>query len=324
MYAIQADRLVKEFTNLTALNGVDLEIPAGEIVGCVGPNGAGKTTLIRILNGVLSPTSGSVAVFGQDPFKSGRSLRRKTGILPEFNSLYENLSAAENLIFAGSLYGLKGAALRGRAAELLDMFGLGERAGDRVSTYSAGMKKKLALARSIVHSPELIFLDEPTATLDPAAARMVNELISDLAGLGHRTIFMATHNLANAEQICSYIVFLSHGKVIAKGPPAELIEQAGGTLWVNITFETDPPRQLVDHVARLPMVTESACIGAILRTGVLNFAGVASLIEEIVNLGGRIIQVLPKRTSLEDAYFQLIDEKTEGQSRPPRSGYGAK
>ncbi len=190
---IEMRELSREFGHVKALNGFSCDVHEGEVFGLLGPNGAGKTTTVRLLNGVLAPTSGQARVLGFDPVTQGTDLRRRTGVLTETPSLYERLTARDNLTIFGKLYGVKEPKLTARVNELLDLFGLAERADDRAGGFSKGMKQRLALARALLHEPELLFLDEPTAGLDPEAARHVMQLIAQLSRQKGRTVLLCTH-----------------------------------------------------------------------------------------------------------------------------------
>jgi len=214
------------FGEIVAVDGLSLEVGAGEVFGLLGHNGAGKSTTVRLLNGVLTPTAGEASVLGLSPTRDGPALRRRTGILTEVPSVDDRLTAVENLTFHGRFQSIPDDQLSRRVSDLLEEFGLAERARDRVGTYSKGMRQRLALARSLLHDPELLFLDEPTSGLDPVAARHVHALIGRLRERA-RTIVLCTHNLVEAQRLCDRVAVLRAGRLLAVGTPAELGERLG-------------------------------------------------------------------------------------------------
>jgi ABC-2 type transport system ATP-binding protein len=226
------------FGEIVAVDGLSLEVGAGEVFGLLGHNGAGKTTTVRLLNGVLAPRAGEMSVLGLSPTRDGPALRRRTGVLTEVPSVDDRLTALENLTFYGRFHSIPGRELPRRVNELLEEFGLAERAKDRVGTYSKGMRQRLALARSLLHDPELLFLDEPTSGLDPVAARHVHALIGRLRERA-RTIVLCTHNLLEAERLCDRVAVLRAGRVLAVGTPAELGERFGVG---RVELEVEPER----------------------------------------------------------------------------------
>ncbi len=233
--AIEVKGLTRIFGNggavVRAVDNLTFSVEPGEVFGMLGHNGAGKTTLVRLINGVLDPTSGSVHVLGMDAHKQGSHVRKLTGVLTETPSLYERLTARENLRLFASLYEAPDPAKR--ADEMLALFKLSERANDRAGGFSKGMKQRLALARALIHDPQILFLDEPTAALDPEAARTVTDLIEELSSQRGRTVFLATHNLNEAQRLCTRVAVLSHGKLLALGTTAELGRQLWRAAWLD-------------------------------------------------------------------------------------------
>jgi len=218
--AIVTEKLTKRFGAFVAVDGVDLRIPRGEIYGFLGPNGAGKTTTIRMLCGILSPTSGGGAVLGFDIVREAEQVKSHIGYMSQKFSLYEDLTAGENVDFYASIYGLAGAAKRERVAEVVATAGLVGRTDQLVGTFSGGQKQRLALGCALVHRPELLFLDEPTAGVDPLSRRDFWTLLYDLAA-GGTTILVTTHYMDEAEH-CHRLGFIYGGRLIAEGPPEEL------------------------------------------------------------------------------------------------------
>lgn len=229
---IEVRSLVRRYGARAAVDGLDLELAAGECLGLLGPNGAGKSTTVRILSTLLAPTSGSVKVLGLDPVRDGERLRARLGVVPQELALYEHLSARENLAFFGALQGLSGTLLADAVAQGLELSGLAERAGERVKNFSGGMKRRLNIALALVHSPELVFLDEPTVGIDPQSRERVFEMVASLRTRGVAMIY-TSHQLGEVERLCDRIVILDRGKKLAEGSLEELrrhpsVRRAGG------------------------------------------------------------------------------------------------
>jgi len=222
---IHTEKLRKTFGPIEAVSGLDLDVGRGEIFGLLGPNGSGKTTTIRMLTGLIAPTSGSATVVGIDVVRSPEQVRRRIGYMSQRFGLYEDLTVEENIRFYGGVYGLTAAERRQRVAEQFATYRLGERARQLAGTLSGGWKQRLALACATVHSPDLVFLDEPTAGVDPASRQLFWQLIKEQAGLG-MTIIVTTHYMDEAER-CGRLAFLSRGHLIGVGTPAEITARFG-------------------------------------------------------------------------------------------------
>ena len=225
-YAIITKNLTKKFGDLIAVKNLNLKIPYGKTYGLLGPNGAGKTTTVRMLNSIITPTSGSAQVVGFDIKTQTTDVKINSGFLPESPGLYQKLTAREFLEFIGELYYLPKEVISSRIDELLDIFDLEGRENDLLEGYSRGMKQKVCLCAAIIQDPKIIFLDEPTSNLDPAAARMVKDLISDLAKKAEKTIFICTHLLDAAEELCDLIGIIDKGVLKVEGSPKEIINSA--------------------------------------------------------------------------------------------------
>ncbi len=219
---IVTERLCRNFGEIRAVQDLDLEIPRGSIFGLLGPNGSGKTTTIRLLLGLLEPSSGSARVLGYDIRKGSDRVRQKAGALLEHDGLYERLTAQDNLDFYGRLWRLPELERRTRIEELLRRIGLWDRRREKVSTWSKGMKQKLAVARALLHRPQLVFLDEPTAGLDPLAAVALREELGQLARKEGVTIFLNTHYLAEAEKLCDLVGVIHDGRLVTVGTVREV------------------------------------------------------------------------------------------------------
>lgn len=218
---IVAKGLTKRFGDVLAVDGLDMDVKPGEIFGFLGPNGAGKTTTIRMLGALIAPTSGKASVAGYEVGREDNEIRRSVGILTESPGLYDRLSAERNLSFFAELYGVEDVA--GQVERYLRLLGLWDRRGDVAATFSKGMRQKLAIARAMLHEPKVLFLDEPTAGLDPEMARLVRDFIGELKGKG-RTIFLCTHNLDEADRLCDRIAVVN-ARLLALDTPAALREK---------------------------------------------------------------------------------------------------
>jgi ABC-2 type transport system ATP-binding protein len=224
--SIQTRKLTKTFGTVQALKSLDLEVEVGSRFGFLGPNGAGKTTTVRMLSGLMRPTSGQATVCGFDIVKEADKVKGVTGMLPESPGVYSKLSAVEFLEFIGALRDLSGEALHKRIDRLLAILGLENRENDLLESYSSGMKQKVLVASTLLHDPKLVFLDEPTSRLDPAASALVKDMILALAEEMHTTFFICTHQTAFAESVCNEIGLLNDGQLITKGAPEDITEAA--------------------------------------------------------------------------------------------------
>ena len=307
MPAIEIHNLTRRFGDLLAVDSITYQVEPGEIFGCLGHNGAGKTTSIRLMNGVLAPTSGTLRVLGLDPTADGPRLRQRTGVLTEAPSLDERLSARENLSIFADLYAVPKAEVEGRVDELLDQFGLGERAGDKVGGFSKGMKQRLALARALIHRPELLFLDEPTAGLDPVAARQVHELIRDLQRAG-RTIYLCTHNLIEAQRLCDRVAVMRQGRLLALGTVGELGQHIAGEHDLELEIDpaqTDQARSLLEQTmadGRVGFERGMLVCRAVPRQQI------PRIVTALTSAGIDVYRVSPQEATLEDVYFGLHAE----------------
>jgi ABC-2 type transport system ATP-binding protein len=225
---IQTQGLSKNFGSVIALRDLDLAVRKGSVFGYLGPNGAGKTTTVRMLSGLLRPTSGNATVCGFDVLSERNSIKRVTGLLPESPGLYSKLSAVEFLEFIGALNNTGGESLRRRIDSLLGLLGLEGRQDDLLESYSSGMKQKVLVASTMLHEPKLVFLDEPTSRLDPAASVLVKEIILAMAKETDTTFFICTHMTDFAEDVCEVIGILNEGILTTLGAPNDIIEQTGG------------------------------------------------------------------------------------------------
>lgn len=234
---IFAENLTKQFDQFVAVDGVNLDVPQGNVLVLLGPNGAGKTTTVRMLTSILRPTRGVAQVAGYDVVKEARQVRSVVGVLTEQHGLYGRMNADEYLDFFGQLYGLERNHSRQRSLELLERFELAEDRKKRLSSYSKGMRQKLSLARALLHQPPVLLLDEPTSAMDPESARMVRDAISSLRS-ADRTIVLCTHNLAEAEELADQVAIIRKGKIIRWGELNELKQQLLGPTQFEAVLST--------------------------------------------------------------------------------------
>ncbi len=307
---ISINQLTRRFKDTVAVNGLSLEVHAGEIFGFLGHNGAGKTTTVRLLNGVIEPTSGSMRVLGLDPQVDGAALRARTGVLTETPSLDERLSAWDNLGIFAELYGMPRASIQPRIQELLAEFELSDRASERVGGYSKGMKQRLALARALLHRPELIFLDEATSGLDPVAAHHVNVLIERLARREGCTVFLTTHNLVEAQKLCDRVAIMEHGQLVALGTPAELTRQYVRRLGVEIEVAEEQIPTALDVLRSLPRLVlgEPAQPNGHLEVTINKHESIPDVLAALVQNHIRVYRMAAQEANLEQVYFTLHEE----------------
>jgi len=302
---IETENLTKKFGGLTAVDGVTFAVKEGEIFGFLGPNGAGKTTTVRMLTCLISETSGRAVIGGYDTrAKSDRKkIRRMIGLLPENVGLYEGMSAYKNLDYYGRFYKLTEAKRRERIEYLLKMLGLWEKRDVAAGTFSKGMKQKLAIARALVHDPQVLFLDEPTANLDPEATKAVRDFIVELKK-EERTIFLNTHMLDEADRICDRVGILKT-KLVAVGTPEELRESLfARTTIVQLAAVND---NIVAAVRKLGIGEVSVAEGGKLFVGVKDPDGEnPDIVHAIDGAGGRIRMVYQSSPTLEDVYLKLV------------------
>jgi ABC-2 type transport system ATP-binding protein len=305
-FAIRTENLSRDFGDLHAVDQLSMEVPAGIIFGFLGPNGAGKTTTIRLLLGLLEPSAGSAEVLGFDALTQSEQIRQRSGALLEYSGIYERLSAEDNLEFYGRVWRIPTSQRKARIQELLTHMGLWERRKELAGSWSRGMKQKLAVARSLLHRPALIFLDEPTAGLDPIAAVELRDDLASLAAKEGVTIFLTTHNLAEAEKLCAQVGIIRSGKLLACGPLEELRSQAGGPK-LEVTghgFTTE----LIQKIQSLPDIESATLQNSLLTITLKRTIDTAPLVSLLVGSGIQVEEVRRGAASLEDAFLALVDE----------------
>jgi len=308
--AINICGLTHRFGEVVALDRVECHVARGEIFGYLGPNGAGKTTTINILTGLLEPDAGEVTIAGLRPEHDSVEIKRQIGLVPEESNLYPELSCRRNLEYLGELYGLKRQQRRERSSELLTQFDLAAQFEKPFRALSRGMKRRLTLAAALMHSPEILFLDEPTAGLDVPGARALRALLQRIHKSG-TTIFLTTHNLAEAEQLCDHIAILVRGKVLASGTTLEVqehVEHAGKRLTVSFSGEVD--RAVLQECCSA--VTSVERPGDAWRLGVTDVHRAVVQLSSFAERRNLSITGLTSDTgNLEDAFMSILTHETE-------------
>lgn len=310
---ITTERLTRIFGEITAVDELSLTIEAGEVFGFLGHNGAGKTTTVRLLNGVIAPTAGAARVFGLDPATDGHRIRARTGVLTETPGLDSRLTVLDTLHHFAVVYNVPRQVRKRRIDDLLDFFALSQRADSKVGALSKGMRQRLALARTLIHDPEVIFLDEPTSGLDPVAIRDVHQMVEQLSHRGC-TVFLCTHNLVEAERLCDRIAVLAHGRVLAIGDIQRLSSHLNRGHIISIEvdrddlpralrlFEQTPPVVRVEAARNRSSVRNS---GVVLALHGVSRSDVPLVIEAATRNGINLYRVQPEEPSLEEVYFAL-------------------
>ncbi|MFQ5341177.1 MAG: ATP-binding cassette domain-containing protein [Anaerolineae bacterium] len=308
-YSVVAENLTKQFDSFTAVDHISFSVPRGDIFGFLGPNGAGKTTTIRMLLGLLRPTEGRASVLGFDVVSQVHEIQQRIGYMSQRFSLYGDLTVKENLNFYGRTYGVTGQRLRERRQYALDMTGLHGRQDELASNLAGGFRQRLALACAILHEPELLFLDEPTAGVDPISRRTFWDFLYDLAEEG-RTIFVTTHYMDEAEN-CRHLAFILGGRLIRQGTPAEIkdrmIEQV---LEIDCDQADVALATLRDAIeaGRLPL-SELALYGALIHAVAGDVAALRPQIREILNEAGVAVRTMDViAPSLEDVFIASVKE----------------
>jgi oleandomycin transport system ATP-binding protein len=309
--AIEATGLIKQFGKTKALDGVDLVVPQGRVLGLLGPNGAGKTTAVRILATLLRPDGGQARVCGYDVQNDAHQVRQLVGLTGQYASVDEGLSGTNNLVMIGRLLGIPRAQAKARAAELLERFDLADAAGRPAKTYSGGMRRRLDLAASLVGDPRVLYLDEPTTGLDPRSRtdvwRMVRALVAD--GV---TVLLTTQYLDEADQMANDIVVIDHGKVIATGTPDELKAKTGGQVLevapADLARMDDVSTVLAELTRAAPTVSDN---GDRLTVPVADATLLPGIVRELDNRGIELAEFALRKASLDEVFFSLTGNRSE-------------
>ncbi len=309
--AIACQQLTRDFATVRAVDALSIDVPAGIVFGFLGPNGAGKTTTIRLLLGLLDPSAGRATVLGFDTRTQAEAIRSGVGALLEHPGLYERLSVYDNLDLYGRIWEMDRAERRSRIKELLVALDLWDRRGEVLGDWSRGMKQKVAVARAMLHRPRLIFFDEPTAGLDPVAATALRDDLADLARRDGVTVFLTTHNLAEAEKICDRVAVIRDGRLLATGHPDELRAAGAGpraeVVCRPITPQLVERLRAMDEVAAVEANDEHLSIE--LNPNGDGDAKLAPLVRFLVEAGTEVEEVRRDRASLEEAFLSLVEER---------------
>ena len=299
--AIELRALCKAFGTLQAVDHLTLSVEQGEIFGLLGPNGSGKTTTINLISGLSTPTSGEVQVMGYDVRRHARRIRQMLGAVSQETALYEELSAWDNLDFHADLFGMARQEKKERITQMLDLVQLQERKRSRVSTFSGGMKRRLALARALLHDPHLLYLDEPTLGVDVQSRRAIWDYILSLHKEG-KTVLITTNYLEEAQVLCERIAILDHGKLIAVDTPEHLKQTYGGSV---VELETVQPSTVVDDIRRLPGVKEVVGEGTSLRMTTQGGSDIVPQIITLVTGAGELRQIAVREPTLDEIFLRL-------------------
>lgn len=301
MKAVITENLVKQFPQgKRAVDGVSFALEQGEVFGFLGPNGAGKTTMVKLLGGMLTPTEGSCQVFDMVPSQVPEKVHAISGVVTEHAQMYDHLTGLDNLVFYGKIFGIAPAEGKKRAEALLEAVALSEASGQKLGTYSTGMRQRLSLARAMIHRPKILFLDEPTSGLDPESAQSVNAMIKGMAQNEGATIFLCTHQLRYAQEICSTYGLIDSGRLLATGNLEALRAMVSTGITVSIGADRMPEgmaaRRASDGRYEVMVQAES---------------DIPPLVRQVVEAGGSITHVSAGGLSLEEIYFALLKRRTE-------------
>jgi len=298
---VEAEGVRRTFGEIVAVDGLDLSLPRGSVTVLLGPNGAGKTTVVRLLTGALAAHGGTIRAFGIDPAgPSGGDVRRRCGVVPARPALYDRLTGWDNLRYAGELFDVPKDVLPARIEEAATRFGIAEALSLRVGGYSTGMRARLALARAVLHEPDLLLLDEPTAGLDPESARTVLGLIDELAENG-KSVLMCTHLLLEAEGLADRVVVLDRGHTLVAGSPDELSQRFWPAARVVIDAEN---ADVLDAASALPYVSKYQRNGSA-TIELSDATRVPDLVDALIAAGARLQRVEPQEPTLEQLYFAI-------------------
>jgi ABC-2 type transport system ATP-binding protein len=305
-YVIESTGLCKSYGSVEALRSVDLRVARGSAYALVGPNGAGKTTMVRILSGILAPTCGSARVLGRSVPSEGEYVRQRCGFQTDA-SLYEKLSAWDNLAIWGRLYGLKEEDIPSRVKEVLAIFNLEARSQDLVGSFSKGMKQKLSIARALIHEPDILFLDEPTAGLDPEASWELLAYLKKYVA-GRRTVFLCSHRLEEVESLCDHVAILDKGVLLASGSSEELIT----SIWpkpVHLVELKEDNERYAKLLLQSGLVSEAAISDGRLRITLNTREDISKVVSFLVSENASILSVSDEKHSLRDIYFKYMPKK---------------
>jgi len=305
---IEAKGLVKRYGDLEAVKGLSVAIRRGEIFGFLGPNGAGKTTTISMLSCLLEPSEGAAIVAGHDVVKASSEVKRRIGLVPQELALYPTLSARDNLDYFGRIYGLRGRALRQRVDEVLEMVNLTERAKAAVKTYSGGMKRRLNIAAGLLHSPEVLFLDEPTVGVDPQSRNAIFEHVERLRDEG-MTILYTTHYMEEAERLCDRVAIVDEGCIIALGTPRKLISDLGQGI-IHLGVANGMASETLAHIQSLPEIKTATRVDGRIEIKTVHAQETLIRLLEILNQADTDVTALEiLEPNLETVFLRLTGKR---------------
>ena len=306
--AIETKNLKKHFGDIHAVDGIDLQIPKGELFGFLGPNGAGKTTTISMLSTILPPTSGEASILGNDIRKDAKNIKKIIGICPQEIVLYERLTAKENINLIAKMHGLKKADYKEKTDDLLGRMNLLDRANSLVKTYSGGMKRRVNVLMAVIHDPQVVIFDEPTAGLDPQSRRVVWDFIRDFQKK-NATIILTTHNMEEADDLSDELIIIDYGKIIAQGTPKELKGRLGKGDVIEFKVKEQVNRvEVIPRLEKLDFVRWVKPVGK--RRIILNGLDGLRRINEVIDaVAVKMLDISIRKNTLEDVFIDLTGRR---------------
>lgn len=305
---IVAQDIVKHYENVHAVNGISFTVNNGEVFGLLGPNGAGKTTTIRMMTGVISPTSGTISILGWNMPSRAKEIRKHIGVLPETANVYIDLTGQQNMDLFGTLYGLKKDVIEERSAQLLEKLGIYDAREREAKIYSKGMKQRLSLAMTLMTDGKILFLDEPTSGLDAESSREIRTLISEMSKDG-KTIILTTHNMQEAQDLCSRVAVINNGRIAAIDSPMNLRRTFDMKQSVVMNFSKPIPREIIEA---LPNAEEVHISGSFVRCySSVPGSVLTGLVEIAKERGVKVISACTEPAALEDVFLELIKPRRE-------------
>ncbi|TFH38522.1 MAG: ABC transporter ATP-binding protein [ANME-2 cluster archaeon] len=308
---ITVTNIVKKFDGYTAIDGISFDINRGEIFGLLGPNGAGKSTLISIMCCLLQSTSGKITIDGFDIKSEQLEIKKIIGVVPQEISLYHTLTAQENLLFYGKIYGLSGSSLKNRVETLLEMVGLTDRAHDIIEGYSGGMKRRINIAVALLHNPKILFLDEPTTGVDPQSRRRIYDTIQDLNRNG-TTVLLTTHQMEDAEKLCHRIAIVDKGKLIALDTLQGLLDLVGESDIIHM-IAREFPEKSVKSIEKMNEVQKVSLDKDSMTIQLMNGRkSLAQIIDILISAGTQVESIQIKEPDLETLFLHLTGTRLRG------------
>ena len=312
--ALEVENLAKSFGDLRAVAEAGFRVAEGELFGFLGPNGAGKTTTINMLTGLARPDAGSIRIAGIDTSRDPKGAQHLMGIVPDESNLYPELGGFANLAFCGALYGMRKGERERRARELLERFGLADAADRKFSTYSKGMKRKLTIAAGIIHSPPILFLDEPTSGIDVASARQIRRLIADL-NAGGTTIFLTTHYIEEAERLCGRVAFIVRGRIVRTGTVENLMRETQGRNVVRFEIAGGPGSLAEKLTGEFPHLAVRKELDTGIRIESKDEIRIGPLVRFFEEAGAEVYEARKLRPSLEDVFVRITGIEADAMKR---------